>query len=266
VTVPGPRYHPTILAQAAATLTELFPGRFWLAVGSGEALNEQITGAPWPPKVERNARLKEAVDIMRALWRGETVTHHGYFHVSNARLYTRPPTPPLVLGAALTAETAAWLGTWADGLLTAGTHPAPVVEAFRREGGAHKPLVLQSALAYAATEAQAVAAAHDQWRQAALEPSQLAALATPEAFDAATADLPPAGLRDRLHMSAQVDDHIAWLDEAIALGFSAIYLHAIGRDVDTFLHVFGTQVLPAVTRRSTVAAGRGSRPGVPPDG
>ena len=79
VTVPGQRYHPAIIAQAAATQAEMFPERFWLAVGSGEALNEHITGERWPPKVERNVRLKEAVDAMRALWRGETVNHDGHF-------------------------------------------------------------------------------------------------------------------------------------------------------------------------------------------
>jgi coenzyme F420-dependent glucose-6-phosphate dehydrogenase len=94
VTVPGSwRYHPAILAQAAATLAEMFPGRFWLAPGSGERLNEHITGEHWPPKRERNARLKEAVEIMRALWKGETVTHRGLLRIEEAKLYTRPETP-----------------------------------------------------------------------------------------------------------------------------------------------------------------------------
>src|ERR687894_2432757 len=77
VNAPRQRYHPAIIAQAAATLSEMFPGRFWLAVGSGEALNEHITGERWPSKPERNARLLECVKLMRALWKGETVSHHG---------------------------------------------------------------------------------------------------------------------------------------------------------------------------------------------
>jgi G6PDH family F420-dependent oxidoreductase len=101
VCAPGQRYHPAIVAQAAATLAEMFPGRFWLAVGSGEALNESITGAPWPPKPARNELLKEAADVIRALWRGETVNHEGrFFKVREARLYTRPATPPQLVGAA----------------------------------------------------------------------------------------------------------------------------------------------------------------------
>ncbi|WP_228059509.1 LLM class flavin-dependent oxidoreductase [Plectonema radiosum] len=70
VCAPGQRYHPAIIAQAAATLAEMFPNRFWLTVGSGQALNEHITGEHWPCKSQRNARLKECVDIIRALWGG----------------------------------------------------------------------------------------------------------------------------------------------------------------------------------------------------
>src|SRR5687768_7645613 len=77
VNAPGQRYHPAIVAQAAATLAEMFPGRLWIALGTGEASNEHITGDPWPPKEERNARLRECVDVMRALFAGEEVTHHG---------------------------------------------------------------------------------------------------------------------------------------------------------------------------------------------
>lgn len=119
VTVPGGwRYHPAIIAQASATLAEMFPGRFWIAPGSGEALNEHIVGEHWPHKGERNARLKEACEIIRALWAGETVTHDGLIRVEEARLYSRPRTPPMIVGAALSPETAEWMGGWADGLIT----------------------------------------------------------------------------------------------------------------------------------------------------
>ena len=116
---PGQRYHPAIIAQAAATLAELFPGRFWVALGTGQALNEQITGERWPSKSERNERLREAVAVIRALWAGETVSHRGAFTVEDARLYTRPETPPLIVGAAITPQTAEWVGGWADGCIPA---------------------------------------------------------------------------------------------------------------------------------------------------
>jgi coenzyme F420-dependent glucose-6-phosphate dehydrogenase len=98
ICAPTPRYHPAVVAQAAATLAEMFPHRIWLALGSGQALNEHITGDPWPAKSERNARLLEAASVIRALWRGETVSHHGRIVVDEARLYTRPERPPYCSG------------------------------------------------------------------------------------------------------------------------------------------------------------------------
>lgn len=101
----------------------MFPGRFWLTVGSSQALNESITGDKWPTKSDRNIRLKECVDIIRALWAGVTVTHRGLVCVEEAKLYTRPETPPLLIGAAVSAKTAEWVGSWADGLITTSRPP-----------------------------------------------------------------------------------------------------------------------------------------------
>src|SRR4051812_35995199 len=108
VCAPGDRYHPAIVAQSAATLAEMYPGRFRLYVGSGEALNEHVTGRPWPSKPERNARLRECVDVIRALWRGESVTHRGHVTVVDARLYSLPTEPPPLFAAAVSEETAEW--------------------------------------------------------------------------------------------------------------------------------------------------------------
>ncbi|SBV37578.1 F420-dependent glucose-6-phosphate dehydrogenase (fragment) [uncultured Stenotrophomonas sp.] len=107
VNAPNGRYHPLLVVQAAATLERMFPGRLWLAVGSGEALNECAAGTPWPDKAARNARLLEAVQVMRRLWRGEEVDHAGSFVVRQARLYSLPARPPPLLLAALSVQTAA---------------------------------------------------------------------------------------------------------------------------------------------------------------
>ncbi len=96
----------------------MFPERFWIAVGSGQLLNEHITGERWPSKPERNERLRESADIMRRLWAGETVSHDGHVTVSEARLWTRPEQPPMLVGAAVTPETAGWVAGWADALIT----------------------------------------------------------------------------------------------------------------------------------------------------
>jgi len=118
ISAPGYRYHPAVLAQAAATCAEMFPNRLWLALGSGEAIKEAITGLPWPEKAERNARLGECAAVIRALLDGETVTHRGRVTVIEARLYSRPAAPIPLIGAATSAATARFVGTWADGLLT----------------------------------------------------------------------------------------------------------------------------------------------------
>src|SRR4028119_2372513 len=118
ISAPGYRYHPAILAQAAATLCEMFPGRLWLTLGSGQRLNEDLTGVAWPEKAERNARLRECADIIRALLRGETVSHYGRVTVVDCQLYSLPKNPPLLLGAAVSEATAEFVGGWADGLPT----------------------------------------------------------------------------------------------------------------------------------------------------
>jgi coenzyme F420-dependent glucose-6-phosphate dehydrogenase len=150
VCAPGQRYHPAIIAQAAATLSEMFPDRFWLALGSGEALNESITGDAWPFKSIRHARLLESARIMRALWAGETVSSDSSLNTYAARLFSRPAHAPLLLGAALTPKTANWVGSWADGLITvAGPRDRmrAVVDAFREgSAGSDKPMFLQVAL------------------------------------------------------------------------------------------------------------------------
>ena len=90
VTAPGQRYHPAIIAHASATLADMFPGRFWLAPGSGENMNEHITGDAWPAKETRQLRLEECVDVIRRIHNGEEVTHHGLVTVEQARLWDVP--------------------------------------------------------------------------------------------------------------------------------------------------------------------------------
>jgi coenzyme F420-dependent glucose-6-phosphate dehydrogenase len=252
VCAPGPRYHPVLIAQAAATLAEMFPGRFRLALGSGEALNERVTGEPWPPKAERNARLVECVEVIRALWAGETVTHQGRVRVEAGRLYTRPAVPPPILGAAVTAETARWVGGWADGLLTVGGAPETVrqsLDAFYEGGGAGKPVVLQVALSYARDEAAARQGAHEQWRTNIFPSDVLAELWRPEHFEAIARYVRPEDLHASVRISADPQRHLAWLHQDLDLGVSQINLHNVSREQEAFIEAFGTSVLPALHRR-----------------
>jgi len=245
VNAPGQRYHPAIIAQAAASLTEMFPERLWIALGTGEASNEHITGERWPPKHVRTARLRECVDVMRALFAGEEVTHDGLIHVDRARLWTLPATPPPLLCAAVSEATARWGGEWADGLATVN---APV-EQLRRmldAFGSDGRKVLQVHVSWAPTDEEALAIAHDQWRTNVFDPPICWDLETPEAFDVAAALVRPDDVASKVLVSSDLQRHIAWLQEFAALGFDDIALHHVGQDVDPFIDAFGEHVLPAL--------------------
>jgi coenzyme F420-dependent glucose-6-phosphate dehydrogenase len=247
ITAPGYRYHPAIVAQGAATLAEMFPGRFWLALGSGQRLNEDITGLPWPVKAERNARLAECVSIVSALLRGESISHSGRVTVVDARLYSLPKTPPLLLGAAVTEETAALVGQWADGLLTVNARPEQVrkvVNAFRRSGGEGKPLLMQVGLNWAATEQQALQGAFEQWRYNALGGEVNWELRSPADFETATRFVRMEDMRESVLISADLGRHASWLQEYIELGFEELMLHQVGLNQREFIDVFSGKVLP----------------------
>jgi len=247
VNAPGQRYHPAIIAQAAATLEVMFPGRFWLAIGSGQLLNEHITGTRWPPKAHRNERLREAADLMRLLWAGEMVSHEGHVTVSEARLWTRPDEPPMLVGAAVTAPTAAWVAEWADALITVSQPDAQldaVIEAFRSNGGAAKPMYLQVHLAYAPTETEARDAAFAQWRQNTLPNSVMTELAHPSQISAAATHVTRDDLDGAVRISADLGRHLEWLRADLDRGFDGLYLHEVGPDQERFVETFGREVLP----------------------
>jgi probable non-F420 flavinoid oxidoreductase len=249
VCAPGQRYHPAIVAQAAATLDEMFPGRYWLALGSGQLLNENITGERWPSKQERNARLQECVEIIRRLWAGEEVNHTGSVHVEGARLYTRPQKPLMIVGAALTPATAEWLGGWADAMITVAQPREKLVEMmqrFRQGGGAGKPIFLQAQHSYAPKEEDALQGAYDQWRTCIFPSNVATELQSPAQFDAAAKMIQPEMMRDYIRISADLDQHVEWLQEYAELGFDRVYIHNVNREQEQFIRAFGKAVLPKI--------------------
>jgi probable non-F420 flavinoid oxidoreductase len=249
VTAPGQRYHPAEVAQAIATLEEMFPGRFWAALGSGEALNEHVTGDRWPVKADRDRRLLECVEIIRALLRGEEVTHDGLVTVDRARIWSLPATAPPLFGAAVSEQTAATVGGWADGLITVNQpieRLRRVIDSFREGGGGSKRMCLQVHLSWAPTEDEALAIAHDQWRTNVFGSELAWNLETPQQFDEAARAVRPDDLRDVVLVSADVEQHIAWLTEYVELGVDELTLHHLGQDQQPFIDVFGERVLPKV--------------------
>lgn len=249
VNAPGQRYHPAIVAQAAATLTEMFPRRLWVALGTGEASNEHITGQGWPPKPVRERRLRECVDVMRALFAGEEVSHDGLVTVDRARLWTLPEQPPPLIGAAVSVETAGWVGGWADGLVTIKQPRdklARMLDAFRGNGGEGKPVYLQVHVSWADTEDEALAIAHDQWRTNVFAPPVCWDLDHVGHFDEASRHVRPEDLRGAVEVSADLGYHASWLHDVIDMGFDGVWIHHVGQTQRPFLEAFGDKVLPQV--------------------
>jgi probable non-F420 flavinoid oxidoreductase len=246
---PGQRYHPVIIAQAAATLAAMYPGRFWAALGTGEAMNEHVTADPWPRKAVRRARLRECVDVMRALFAGEEVSHDGLVRVDRARLWTLPADPPRLLAGAVSVETARWAASWADGLITINQpydRLRALTEAYRQAGGRGE-LVLQVHLSYAADDATALAIAYDQWRTNVFGGDLAWDLELPEQFEAAAVHVRPEAMHTCVRVSADPGRHAGWLQEYAELGFAQIYCHHVGQEQAEFLEVFGAKVLPQLT-------------------
>lgn len=253
VSAPGWRYHPAVLAQAGATLALMYPGRLWMALGSGQALNEGVTGLNWPPKAERNARLRECVDVMRALWAGETVTHHGRIVVEEAKLFVRPEKAPRVVGAAVTPATAKWLGSWADALITVATGSRDellrIVDAFREGGGEGKPLCVQAKIAWDRDEAAARAGALDQWGTNVLMGDAAWELRTPAQFELATSFVDEGDMDRAVLVSADLGRHAAWLNELSSMGVDEVYVHNVCRNQQAFIEAFGERVLRQLAGR-----------------
>lgn len=249
VTAPGYRYHPAVLAQAVGTLHSMYGDRFDLCIGSGQLLNEGITGERWPVKADRNARLEECADVMRRLWRGEQVTHRERITVEEATLYTRPEASPPLIGAALSTETAAWLADWADGMITLATPDQEAdrerIEAFRAEA-AEKPVYLKAQLSYAENEDNAIQGAYDQWRTNCIPGVATQQLRTPTDYEALGELIDPETVREHVRVSSDLDRHVDWIEQDMAVDVDGIYLHNVHPDQASFIEDFGRDVLPSV--------------------
>jgi G6PDH family F420-dependent oxidoreductase len=245
-----------VIAQAIGTLGQMYPGRFWAALGSGENANEHITGERWPRKDLRNARLEESVTVMRALLAGEEVSLDHHIRIDRARVWSRPEAPPLLVAAAVSAETAGWAAAWADGLITVAQPPEQlrrVLAAYEDAGGTGRK-ALQVHLSWAATDEEALAIAHDQWRTGAFNPPVLWDIDTPESFDEITKHVTAEDLRSSVLINSDLGWHADRLAELAALGFEDIYLHHVGKKQQRFLDAFGERVLPQLGRLNGEAA------------
>lgn len=249
VTAPLIRYHPAILAQAAATLATMIPGRFFLGVGTGENLNEHILGKQWPEASIRREMLAEAVDIIRQLWTGDWVSYYGsYFQVENARVYTLPDEPPpiyLAASSSASIDLAGWIG---DGLIT--TSPdARLVDAFEQAGGGEKPRYGKLTICWAETDAEARRIAYEWWRQTAL-PGLGSILPLPRYYENASRLVTEDDVAKKLLLGPGAERQLAAIHRFIDTGFDHVFVHQIGPDQEGFFQFYGREVLPKLSRTS----------------
>jgi coenzyme F420-dependent glucose-6-phosphate dehydrogenase len=248
VTCPTQRIHPAIVAQAAATAAQLLPGRFSLGVGTGEALNEHITGERWPSTVERQDRLAEAIEVIRALWEGELTSHRGeYYRVENARIYSMPEEPPPLFVAVAGSRSVELAAEHGDGII--GTAPiAQSVKQFRDEGGEGKPTYGQLHVCWAEDEAEARKTAHRIWPNAAITGGYMLEMTIPARFEEAAENVREEDVAEAVVCGPDPERHRAAIQEYVDAGYDHVYVHQIGDDQDGFFEFYEREVLPQFER------------------
>lgn len=243
VTCPTVRIHPAIIAQAAATSAAMMPGRFSLGVGSGEALNEHITGERWPETEVRLAMLEEAVEVMRLLWQGGNQSHHGeYFTVENARIYTLPQEPVQVLMAAAGPKAATLAGRIGDGLVATSPNPE-TVQAFEEAGG-KGPRYGQMTVCWGQDEAKALQTAHEIWPNAGIPGELGQELPTPTHFEQAAQLVTPEKIGESVVVGPDASTYLAKIEEYVKAGFNHVYIHQIGPEQEAFIRFAEREILP----------------------
>jgi len=240
VTALSLRIHPAILAQAAATVADMLPGRFWFGVGTGENLNEHILGDPWPEHSMRAAMLEEAVGLVRRLWSGELVDHDGdFYRVSRARLYTLPDEPPPILIAASGPESAKLAGQIGDGLISTAPDKQ-LLQAYGQKG----PKLGQVTVCWAKTEAAARKTAREWWPTAAIPGDNSQELPLPSSFEALAKLVTDDALAEQVPCGPDPEAHLSKIEPFIEAGFDHVYIHHVGPDQDGFLEFAEKELLP----------------------
>ncbi len=246
ITCPIIRYHPGIIAQAAATAGVQLPGQFFLGVGTGEQLSEHVFGDRWPEHEVRLEMLREAVDIIRTLWEGETTSYRGdHYTLENARIYTLPEELPPIPIAADGPNAARTAGEIGDGLVAVAPDEE-LVEAFEAGGGEDKPTYAEIDICYAEDEQEAIETAHEIWPQAALPGELLWTLSTPAHFEQATQAVTKEDISELVVCGSDPDEHIETIREYVDAGFDHIAIHQIGPDQAEFVEFYEEEVLPAI--------------------
>ena len=256
VTCPGFRYHPAVIAHAAATLGAMYPGRFYLGLGAGEALNEHVIGGVWPEVTVRSQMLFEAVEVINKLFTGDVVRHQGtFFTLERAKLYTRPPDDQKVPIYVATAGpvNAKKTGKFADGIITVGAADDKMgmiwgkFEEGAREVGkdpSGAPKMLQIHVSWAPTEQEAIDNAMVEWPNGGMAFFPKQDIKNPEDFAGIAKLVRPEDFQNRVLLSSDLEAHTTHIQHYVDMGYDEIHLHNVGRNQAEFIDVFGREVIP----------------------
>lgn len=262
VTPAGPRYHPVLIAQAWATLEEMFPGRPYLGFGSGESLNESPLGAEWPSVGEQVERMEEALAMILALFEGEELSGRGkHFATDGAKLHTLPERRPPIYVSAFGPRAARVAGRLGDGLWTlADPEKVPeIVDAYRgaAEDAGREPgeIVLQAAFSWAADDEAALEGAK-VWKGAQPDEFYRDDWHDPAAMHAhGEKEISDDGLREAMIISADPEEHAERIREVERLGATTVALmNNSGADPHAAIKVYGREVLPKLCRSMAAQA------------
>lgn len=243
VTCPTIRMHPAITAHAAATAAVQLEGRFFFGVGSGERLNEHVLGDRWPPPSVRLEMLEEAIGVMRRLWSGRMVTHHGrHYTVENARLFTLPGEPPPVYVSAFGPEAVEVAARSGDGLMSTGAD-TETIEQYRERGG-RGPTYTMVHVCAARDREQALAVARERWLNSVVPGPAGRELSIPEHFEPFASVFGDEHFEGSFVLGDDPDEHVREIRRHLDAGYDHVALHQIGPDQETFFRLYEEEVLP----------------------
>lgn len=256
LTCPLIRYHPAIIAQAAATIGVMSEGRFTLALGAGERLNEHVVGYGWPPVHHRHGMLREAVEIMRGLWEGGLFSHSGeYYEVESARIYDLPEEPvPIVIGVS-GKKSATMAGELGTGIMAVQPEPG-FIKDWKSAGGGEGARYIELSFAYAGSEKEGLKIAHEYSRFGALGWEVLAELPGVRNFEGATEHIKPEDLKDSIPHGPDPEPYIEHVKKAIEAGYDHVVLLGAGPDQEGFIRFFEESLAPELRGLGAGKAGK----------
>jgi len=257
LTCPFLRYHPAIIAQAAATITHFAQDRFYLGVGTGEALNEYSSTGCWPPYRTRKEMMIESIKLIRKLWSGEKVSFEGkYFQTRKAKLYTRPKNEIPIYISSLVPNSASTAGKYGDGLLTVGgddlEKAKKILETFEnfihtegKETG-NIPKMIELGVAFTDNEEEVIKYRKRFWAGASIPAVYNQKIYTPEMTEKNGEVVGSEYLKKQMLISSDPEDHVEFALKYLDIGFTHLIFHYSGPDEEDFLKQYGREVLPLI--------------------